>query len=53
MTEIPDGPFDNVTYMKFRADPGNFIVWSYIGHFDLHITYGLAQVWYIFGKHQV
>ena len=33
--------------MKFRADPGNFIVLTYIGHSDLHITYyGLPQVWY-------
>ena len=31
-----------VTHMKFRAVPGNFIVLSYIGHSDLHITcYGL------------
>ena len=39
-----------VTHMKFRIDPGNFIVLSYIGHSDLHITYyGLLQVWYILG----
>ena len=28
-----------VTHMKFRANPGNFIGLSYIGHSDLHITY--------------
>ena len=27
-----------VTHMKFRTVPGNFIVLSYIGHSDLHIT---------------
>ena len=43
-----------VTHMKFRADPGNFIGLSYIGHSDLHITYyGLPQVWYTFGGQQV
>ena len=40
-----------VTHIKFRADPGNFIVLSYTGHSDLHITYyGLLQVWYILGR---
>ena len=43
-----------VTHMKFRADPGNFIVLSYIGHSDLHITYyGLLQVWYTLGEQWV
>ena len=41
-----------VTYIKFRADPGNFIVLSYVGHSDLHIHstyYGLPQIWYTLG----
>ena len=43
-----------VTHMKFRTDPGNFIVLSYIGHSDLHITYyGLLQVWYTLGEQWV
>ena len=44
----------NVTHMKFRAVPGNFIVLSYIGHSDLHCTYyGLPWVWYTLGGQQV
>ena len=32
---------------EIRANPGNFIGLSYIGHSDLHITYyGLPHVWY-------
>ena len=39
-----------VTHMKFRAVPGNFIVLSYIGHSEIHITYhGLPCVWYTLG----
>ena len=45
---------DNVTHMKFRAKPGNFIGLSYIGQSDLHITYyGLPHVWYTPGRQQV
>ena len=40
--------------MKFRANPGNFIGLSYIGHFDLHINYyGLLHVWYTPGKQEI
>ena len=43
-----------MTHMKFRVVPGNFIVLSYIGQSDLHITYfGLLQVWYTLGGQQV
>ena len=39
-----------VTHMKFRVDPGNFIVLTYIGHSDLQFTYyGLMQVGYTLG----
>ena len=40
-----------MTHMKFRANRGNFIDLSYIGHSDLHITYyGLLYAFYTPGK---